>query len=85
MQAVSPSTSEATVSHRGQTAIPAVLRRRWGLEEGGVIGIIDLGDAALIVPGGLAGARAELRRVLLDEGGYEAALAEISDPDIADQ
>jgi bifunctional DNA-binding transcriptional regulator/antitoxin component of YhaV-PrlF toxin-antitoxin module len=77
--------SEATVSHRGLTALPATLRRRWGLESGGRIGIIDLGDAALIVPGGLEGARSELRRVLIDDGFYDAAVASLDDPDIADQ
>lgn len=47
------------------------------------MGIIDLGDAALIVPGGVAQAREELRRVLRDR--YETGLGEIEDPDLADQ
>lgn len=47
--------------------------------------IIDLGDAALVLPGGLDAAKAELRRVLLDEGGYERGLAMIDDPDLVDQ
>jgi bifunctional DNA-binding transcriptional regulator/antitoxin component of YhaV-PrlF toxin-antitoxin module len=76
-------TSTARVSHRGQTSVPAELRRRWGIEEGGEVGFIDLGGAALIVPGGPASARAELRRVLRDR--YEAGLAAIDDPDVVDQ
>jgi bifunctional DNA-binding transcriptional regulator/antitoxin component of YhaV-PrlF toxin-antitoxin module len=76
-------TSTARVSHRGQTSVPAELRRRWGIEEGGEVGFIDLGGAALIVPGGAAAARAELRRVLRDR--YDAGLAEIEDPDLIDQ
>jgi len=75
--------STARVSHRGQTNLPAELRRRWGIEGGGEVGIIDLGDAALIVPGGIQAARLELRRVLRDR--YEAALAGIEDPDLTDQ
>jgi bifunctional DNA-binding transcriptional regulator/antitoxin component of YhaV-PrlF toxin-antitoxin module len=75
--------STAKVSHRGQTNLPAELRHRWGIEHGGEVGIVDLGDAALIVPGGLQAARLELRRVLRDR--YEAGLAAIDDSDLADQ
>ena len=75
--------TNARVSHRGQTSLPADLRHRWGIEAGGEIGFIDLGDAALVVPGGVAAARHELRRVLRDR--YEVGLAEIDDPDLADQ
>lgn len=73
----------AKVSHRGQTSLPAHLRHRWGIEDGGEVAFLDLGDAALILPGGIAAAQAELRRVLFDEGGYEAAVAGIDDPDLA--
>jgi bifunctional DNA-binding transcriptional regulator/antitoxin component of YhaV-PrlF toxin-antitoxin module len=76
-------TTNARVSHRGQTSLPAELRRRWGIEQGGEVGFIDLGDAALVVPGGSAVARQELRRVLRDR--YDAGLASIDDPDLADQ
>lgn len=76
-------TSNARVSHRGQTSLPANLRRRWGIDQGGEIGFIDLGGAALIVPGGAAAARAELRRVLRDR--YEDGLAALDDPDLVDQ
>ncbi|MCU1485336.1 MAG: hypothetical protein JWN67_2082 [Actinomycetia bacterium] len=75
--------SNAKVSHRGQTSLPAELRRRWGIDEGGEVGFIDLGGAALIVPGGLAAARAELHRVLTER--YDEGLAAIDDPDLADQ
>jgi hypothetical protein len=64
--------STAKVSQRGKTSLPAGLRRRWGIEDGGEVAFVDLGDAALILPGGIAEARAELRRVLFDEGAYEA-------------
>lgn len=75
--------SDAKVSRRGQTSLPAQLRHRWGIDEGGEVGFIDLGNAALIVPGGVAAARAELRRVLTDR--YEAGLAAIDDADLLDQ
>jgi len=76
-------TSTAKVSHRGQTNLPAELRHRWGIEQGGEVGIVDLGDAALILPGGIEAARRELRRVLSER--YEDGLAVIEDPDLADQ
>jgi bifunctional DNA-binding transcriptional regulator/antitoxin component of YhaV-PrlF toxin-antitoxin module len=82
MQSVS-ATSNAKVSHRGQTSLPAELRHRWGIDDGGEVGFIDLGDAALIVPGGVNAARRELRRVLSDR--YELGLSAIADPELADQ
>lgn len=78
-----PRTSNAKVSHRGQTSLPAELRRRWGITQGGEVGFIDLGEAALIVPGGTDTARGELRRVLLER--YDVGLAAIDDPDLIDQ
>lgn len=82
MQGVT-ATSNAKVSHRGQTSLPAELRHRWGIDDGGEVGFIDLGDAALVVPGGVVAARRELRRVLADR--YEDGLASIGDPELADQ
>lgn len=76
-------TTNAKVSHRGQTSVPAELRRRWGIEKGGEVGFIDLGAAALVIPGGTAVARQELRRVLKDR--YDVGLASMEDPDLADQ
>ena len=75
--------SNAKVSHRGQTSLPAELRHRWGIDEGGEVGFIDLGNAALIVPGGVVAARRKLRRVLAER--YDAGIAAIDDPELADQ
>ena len=47
-------TGEVKVSERGQMALPAQTRHRWGLDEGGVVGWIDLGDSVVLVPGGLS-------------------------------
>jgi bifunctional DNA-binding transcriptional regulator/antitoxin component of YhaV-PrlF toxin-antitoxin module len=80
---MAPSVSQAKVSYRGQTSIPSELRRRWGIEEGGQIAFVDLGDSALVLPGGTAEAKAELKRVL--ERRYEVGLAMIEDPELADQ
>jgi hypothetical protein len=65
--------------------LPAGLRHRWGIEDGGEVAFVDLGGAALILPGGEAKARAELRRRLFGEDGYEAGIDALTDPDLADQ
>ncbi|MCU1363217.1 MAG: hypothetical protein JWM55_1045 [Acidimicrobiaceae bacterium] len=75
--------SQARVSQRGQTNLPAELRHRWGIENGGEIAFIDLGDAALVLPGGMARAKAVLKGVLTER--YSAGLAAIGDPDLAEQ
>jgi len=72
------------VSHRGQASLPATLRHRWRIEDGGEIAFVDLGDAALVLPGGIAAARRELRK-LVGAGGYEAGVAAVTDPELADQ
>lgn len=75
--------TSAKVSNRGQTSLPAELRHRWGIENGGEVAFIDLGDAALVLPGGTDQARRELKRVLSER--YRTGLALIDDPDLADQ
>jgi bifunctional DNA-binding transcriptional regulator/antitoxin component of YhaV-PrlF toxin-antitoxin module len=74
---------QAKVSHRGQTSLPAELRHRWGIEDGGEVSFVDLGDSALVLPGGIDQARAELRGVLRER--YEMGLEEIDDPELLDQ
>jgi len=76
-------TTNARVSYRGQNSLPADLRHRWGIEEGGEISFIDLGDAALVIPGGVQVARRELHRVLRER--YAAGATAIGDPDLANQ
>jgi bifunctional DNA-binding transcriptional regulator/antitoxin component of YhaV-PrlF toxin-antitoxin module len=72
----------AKVSNRGQTSLPAELRHRWGIEGGGDVAFVDLGEAALILPG-MDRANAELKRVLAQRD--DAGLAAIDDPDFADK
>ncbi len=72
----------AKVSQRGQTSLPAELRHRWGIADGGDVAFIDLGDAALVLPGGMEAAKAEIRRALA-AGAYAEGLAAIDDPDLA--
>jgi bifunctional DNA-binding transcriptional regulator/antitoxin component of YhaV-PrlF toxin-antitoxin module len=74
-------TGEVKVSARGQMALPAQTRHRWGLDDGGTIGWVDLGDAVLLVPGGAS----ELRNALLTEADWGAARSGFGDPELANQ
>lgn len=77
-------TGDLRVSSRGQMSLPAAARHRWGLDEGGAVGYLDLGDAVVIVSGGVG----ELRRALLDsvsEADWADARAGFGDPDLADE
>ena len=76
--------STVRVTHRGQMSLPAALRHRWGIEDGSDVAFVDLGDAALVLPGGAKAAQAELGRVLLG-GAYEKGVAELDDPELGDQ
>jgi AbrB family looped-hinge helix DNA binding protein len=72
------------VSARGRMSLPAGIRRRWGIEEGGQVEIADLGESLLIVPGG----DGTLRRTVL--GGispeaYQEYVDSIDDPDLRDE
>jgi bifunctional DNA-binding transcriptional regulator/antitoxin component of YhaV-PrlF toxin-antitoxin module len=74
-------TGEAKVSDRGQMALPAQTRHRWGLDEGGVIGWIDLGDSVLLIPGGMQ----QLRNQILAQADWDAARSGFGDPELANQ
>jgi hypothetical protein len=65
-------------------SLPASTRHRWGLDEGGAVGYLDLGGAVMLVPGGVE----QLRAALLDavgEGIWESARSGFGDADLADQ
>jgi bifunctional DNA-binding transcriptional regulator/antitoxin component of YhaV-PrlF toxin-antitoxin module len=77
-------TGDLKVSSRGQMSLPAPTRHRWGLDEGGQVGYLDVGDAIVLVPGGVDG----LRSALLDavaEADWEAARAGFGDPELANE
>lgn len=58
---------DVRVSQRGQMSLPAAARRRWRLDDGGDVGYLDLGDAILIVPHGVAQLRAQLLDALSEK------------------
>lgn len=68
------------VSSSGQMSLPAAVRRRWGLREGGPVDVLDLGFGVLTVP---AGEGAALLDDLLPREDHLAFVAAIDDPDLA--
>jgi len=66
------SSGDLRVSSRGQMSLPAAARTRWELINGGTVGYLDLGDAVLLMPGGVEALR---RRVFgaVTEADREAA------------
>jgi len=75
---------ELQVSSRGQMSLPASARKRWGLEDGGPVGYIDLGDAVLFVPGGVEAIRSELLAQVTPQV-WDQASAGFGDPELANQ
>jgi AbrB family looped-hinge helix DNA binding protein len=73
------------VSERGQMALPAGARRRWNLDEGGAVEVVDVGSALIILPAGRGGLRGLVREAVEDAGGYASLAARVADedPDLA--
>jgi AbrB family looped-hinge helix DNA binding protein len=67
------------VSTSGQMSLPAAVRHRWGLDEGGLVEVLDLGFGVLTVPLGCAGS---LLDEILPAGAHYAAVAAEEDPDL---
>jgi AbrB family looped-hinge helix DNA binding protein len=67
------------VSTSGQMSLPAAVRHRWELEEGGHVEVLDLGFGVLTVP---AGYSARLLDELLPAENHYAGVAGEEDPDL---
>ncbi len=65
-------------------SLPAAARRRWRLDKGGEVGYLDLGDAVLILPGGLRKARRQLLDAVTQDD-WSAASEGFGDPDLANE
>jgi AbrB family looped-hinge helix DNA binding protein len=72
--------AEFLVSKSGQISVPADVRRRWGLTDGGRVTVIDLGDAVVLLP---AGAREKLLGEALSADEHAAFVAGLDDADLA--
>lgn len=65
-------------------SLPATTRHRWGLDDGGQVGYLDVGDAIVIVPGGVQRLRAALFDTV-STADWEAARAGFGDADLANE
>lgn len=72
--------AEFLVSSSGQMSVPAAVRRRWGLTEGGRVTVIDLGDAVVLLP---PGTRGRLLAEALTAEQHREFVASLDDPDLA--
>lgn len=69
------------VSSSGQLSLPAAVRHRWQLDDGGPVDVIDLGFGVLTVPAGQA---QHLLEDLLSREEHAAFVASLAgDPDLA--
>ena len=68
------------MSKSGQISVPASVRRRWGLTEGGRVSVIDLGEAVVLLP---PGAAQKLLADALTADEHQAYVDALDDPDLA--
>ncbi len=72
--------TEFLVSTSGQMSVPAAVRHRWKLDNGGRVTVIDLGDAVVLLP---PGGRQQLLAQALSAEDHLRFVREIDDPDLA--
>lgn len=75
-----PAVKRYVVSTSGQMSLPAEVRHRWGLDDGGPVEVLDLGFGVLTVPQGQG---RKLFRDLLSRDDQAAFVASIGDPELA--
>jgi hypothetical protein len=61
-------------------SVPAAVRHRWGLDHGGRVTVVDLGDAVVLLP---PGAGPKLLNEALSAEDHLAFVAGLEDPDLA--
>lgn len=72
--------AEFLVSKSGQMSVPAEVRRRWGLTDGGRVTVIDLGEAVVLLP---PGGRQKLLTDALPAERHRDFVKDLDDPDLA--
>ena len=63
-------------------SLPAAARRRWGLQNGGEVAYLDLGEAVVLVPEAIASLRRELMESVTEED-WQMAGSGFGDPELA--
>jgi len=72
--------AEFLVSTSGQMSVPAAVRHRWGLDHGGRVTVVDLGDAVILLP---PGGRQQLLAQALSAEDHLRFVRGLDDPDVA--
>jgi bifunctional DNA-binding transcriptional regulator/antitoxin component of YhaV-PrlF toxin-antitoxin module len=72
--------AEYLVSTSGQMSVPAAVRRRWGLDHGGRVTVVDLGEVVILLP---PGGRQKLLAKALTAEDHRRFVSELDDPDLA--
>ena len=72
--------AEFLVSASGQISVPAAVRHRWGLDHGGRVTVVDLGEAVVLLP---PGARQRLLGTALSAEDHLRFVRAMEDPDLA--
>lgn len=70
------------VSERGQMCLPAEIRRRWGIEDGGRLRLVDMGGHVALLPNETIESVWTALREAVESGEYARWVAEIDDPDL---
>jgi len=65
-------------------SLPASTRHRWGLDQGGEVGYLDIGDAVILVPGGVKQLQRQLLEAVASED-WERARSGFGDQDLANE
>jgi bifunctional DNA-binding transcriptional regulator/antitoxin component of YhaV-PrlF toxin-antitoxin module len=77
-------TGEVRVSQRGQMSLPADARHRWGLDDGGDVSYVDVGDAVILIPEGADALRRRLIDAVTDEE-WQRARRGLGDADLVSE
>jgi AbrB family looped-hinge helix DNA binding protein len=72
--------AEFIVSTSGQMSVPAAVRHRWGLDHGGRVTVVDLGDTVILLP---PGGRQQLLAGALSAEDHRRFVGGLDDPDLA--
>ena len=72
--------AEYLISTSGQMSVPAAGRHRWGLDNGGRVTVVDLGDAVILLP---PGGRQEILAKALTADQHRQFVIDLDDPDLA--
>ena len=72
--------AEFLVSTSGQMSVPAAVRHRWGLDNGGRVTVVDLGDVVILLP---PGGRQQLLANALTAEQHRQFVSQLDDPDLA--